>query len=148
MAPCWLNPLSRFYRIPAAHATSTARLRPRHIATGSPMDKAGAYGIQEDHGAVFVKKIEGDYYNVVGLPLASIAMSAPRPPVSERTRPASPGTIAASAPQRSANERRNADGSTAMTRTPERRAGANRAQIQNHPNEQQREPNANESPTP
>ena len=40
-----------------------------YIATGSPMDKAGAYGIQEDHGAVFVKKIVGDYYNVVGLPL-------------------------------------------------------------------------------
>jgi septum formation protein len=43
-----------------------------YIATGSPMDKAGAYGIQEDHGAVFVKKIGGDYYNVVGLPLCSL----------------------------------------------------------------------------
>jgi septum formation protein len=43
-----------------------------YIATGSPMDKAGAYGIQEDHGAVFVKKISGDYYNVVGLPLCSL----------------------------------------------------------------------------
>jgi septum formation protein len=43
-----------------------------YIATGSPMDKAGAYGIQEDHGAVFVKKIVGDYYNVVGLPLSSL----------------------------------------------------------------------------
>jgi septum formation protein len=43
-----------------------------YIATGSPMDKAGAYGIQEDHGAVFVKKIVGDYYNVVGLPLCSL----------------------------------------------------------------------------
>ena len=37
---------------------------------GSPMDKAGAYGIQDDYGAVFVKRIEGCYYNVVGLPLS------------------------------------------------------------------------------
>jgi len=42
-----------------------------YIDTGSPMDKAGAYGIQDDHGAVFVNKIEGDYYNVVGFPLHS-----------------------------------------------------------------------------
>jgi len=41
----------------------------RYIDSGSPMDKAGAYGIQDDWGAVFVKKIDGDYYNVVGLPL-------------------------------------------------------------------------------
>ncbi len=41
-----------------------------YIETGSPMDKAGAYGIQEDFGAVFVKRIEGCYYNVVGLPLS------------------------------------------------------------------------------
>jgi len=40
-----------------------------YIKTGSPMDKAGAYGIQDDWGAVFVKSICGDYYNVVGLPL-------------------------------------------------------------------------------
>ncbi len=43
-----------------------------YISTGSPMDKAGAYGIQDDFGAVFVKKISGDYYNVVGLPLTKI----------------------------------------------------------------------------
>lgn len=42
----------------------------KYIASGSPMDKAGAYGIQDDWGALFVKKIEGDYYNVVGLPLS------------------------------------------------------------------------------
>ncbi len=36
------------------------------------MDKAGAYGIQDDYGAVFVTRIEGCYYNVVGLPLARL----------------------------------------------------------------------------
>ncbi len=43
-----------------------------YVASGSPMDKAGAYGIQEDFGAVFVRRIEGDYYNVVGLPLCRL----------------------------------------------------------------------------
>ena len=36
------------------------------------MDKAGAYGIQDDFGAVFVKQINGCYYNVVGLPLTKL----------------------------------------------------------------------------
>ncbi len=40
-----------------------------YIDGGSPMDKAGAYGIQDDLGALFVERIEGDYYNVVGFPL-------------------------------------------------------------------------------
>ncbi len=43
-----------------------------YIASESPMDKAGAYGIQDDFGAVFVKKINGCYYNVVGLPLSKL----------------------------------------------------------------------------
>jgi septum formation protein len=42
-----------------------------YVETGSPMDKAGAYGIQDDWGAVFVSRINGDYYNVVGFPLQS-----------------------------------------------------------------------------
>lgn len=42
-----------------------------YIATGSPLDKAGAYGIQ-DFGAVFVKKINGCFYNVMGLPISKI----------------------------------------------------------------------------
>lgn len=42
-----------------------------YISTGSPMDKAGAYGIQDDLGSLFVKKIDGDYYNVVGFPVHS-----------------------------------------------------------------------------
>lgn len=43
-----------------------------YIAGGSPMDKAGAYGIQDDFGAVFVKKIDGCYYNVIGLPISKV----------------------------------------------------------------------------
>ena len=43
-----------------------------YVAGGSPMDKAGAYGIQDDWGNLFVKRIEGDYNNVVGLPLFSL----------------------------------------------------------------------------
>ncbi len=52
-------------------ALSTDEIR-EYVASGSPMDKAGAYGIQEDFGAVFVTRIEGDYYNVVGLPLSRL----------------------------------------------------------------------------
>lgn len=41
-----------------------------YVRSGSPMDKAGGYGIQDDYGAVFVDRIEGCFYNVVGFPLA------------------------------------------------------------------------------
>ena len=42
-----------------------------YVASGDPFDKAGGYGIQTD-GVFFVERIEGDYNNVVGLPLASL----------------------------------------------------------------------------
>ncbi len=45
----------------------------RYVATGEPMDKAGAYGIQ-GYGALMVKGVQGCYFNVMGLPLARLGV--------------------------------------------------------------------------
>ena len=52
-------------------AELTAPLIRAYVATGEPLDKAGAYGIQ-GRGGLLVKEIRGSYSNVVGLPLAEV----------------------------------------------------------------------------
>ena len=61
--------------VESADVTFAALLREeidRYVATGAPMDKAGGYGIQDDWGCVFVERIDGDYFTVVGLPLSRL----------------------------------------------------------------------------
>ena len=48
-----------------------------YIATNEPMDKAGAYGIQEK-GSLLVSRFEGDFFNVVGLPVERLALELDR----------------------------------------------------------------------
>ncbi len=71
--------LLRGGRWETAYERTTVRFRPlsereieAYIATGEPMDKAGAYGAQ-GVGALFVEGISGDFFNVVGLPLCRLS---------------------------------------------------------------------------
>jgi septum formation protein len=43
-----------------------------YIATGSSLDKAGGYGIQDGYGSIFMESISGCYYNVMGLPTVAV----------------------------------------------------------------------------
>lgn len=45
-----------------------------YVSSGEPMDKAGSYGIQ-GVGGNFVRKIDGDFFNVMGLPMSRVSMS-------------------------------------------------------------------------
>ena len=49
----------------------------RYVATGEPMDKAGAYGVQ-GIGKLFVERVEGDFFGAMGLPICRVAMEARR----------------------------------------------------------------------
>jgi septum formation protein len=63
------NPITNYKATEVTFRELTDREIELYVSTGSPMDKAGAYGIQDDIGAVFISHIKGCYYNIVGLPL-------------------------------------------------------------------------------
>jgi septum formation protein len=68
-SPCTFKSRTFFERTDVTFSELSDAEITGYVAGGSPMDKAGAYGIQDDLGALFVERIAGDYYNVVGFPL-------------------------------------------------------------------------------
>ncbi len=67
------NVVAKYEKTDVTFRTLSDKEIDSYIKTREPMDKAGAYGIQQK-GAVFVEKIDGDYFNVVGLPLCALAV--------------------------------------------------------------------------
>ncbi len=69
---CVMNPggrtICRAERTDVTFRSFTKEEAETYVKTGEPMDKAGAYGIQ-GRGSVLVERINGDYFNVVGLPM-------------------------------------------------------------------------------
>jgi septum formation protein len=66
-AHCW----SGVEQVAVRFRSFDRELARRYVETGEPMDKAGAYGIQ-GYGATLVERIEGDFFAVMGLPVARL----------------------------------------------------------------------------
>jgi len=73
LVPEWTDaeqpePVCTFARTRVWFRDLSSEMIERYISTGEPMDKAGAYGAQ-GYAAPFIERVDGDFYNVVGLPL-------------------------------------------------------------------------------